>query len=343
VTVGTAAGLVLTMQVNPAQQLDGFDVTYTLILHNTGPSTASDVTVTDPFPGVTVVGPNTPSQGTFDPTTGVWSVGTLAAGATATLTVTSRVEVLGPITNTAHAAADQFDPDLSNNSSTASLTGMMPPDQISKRAFLSGAADPPPLAAALAAGGTTAPATQPAASVAALLAARLAGASDAAGTTAPAPAATAAAIPPPTTASTTGGSVAGALVGAGLQSGGGGNAASPADVPAAETSVTPGDGPVVPTAADDQTGPVPGDPSGLDRCLTEWGRVAETEAVRPVSWFRDDLPVGLGAADDGPNGAAGDEWAALAVAGLLSSAPVWTGGVGNEGRRAPARRQLWGA
>ena len=107
--------------------------------------------------------------------------------------------------------------------------------------------------------------------------------------------------------------------------------------------MNPGDGPVVPTAAEGQTGPVPGGLSGLDRCLSEWGRVAATEAVPPVSWFRDDLLLGLATtAEEAPNGPAGDEWAALVVAGLLSSAPVWTSGAANERRRAPARRQRWG-
>ena len=38
-----------------------------------------------------------------------------------------------------------------------------------------------------------------------------------------------------------------------------------------------------------------GDYSDLDCCLTDWGRVAATEDVRPATWFRDDLPVGLDA------------------------------------------------
>ena len=151
VTVGAEADLDLSKQVSPAEQLQGFNVTYTFILHNNGPSAATDVTVTDPFPSsLTVVGPNTPSQGTFDPAADVWSVGTLVSGATATLTVTARIDVLGPITNTASATADQFDPDLSNNTSSVSITGQMPPDQISKRFFLSGAAALDPAAAPVA-------------------------------------------------------------------------------------------------------------------------------------------------------------------------------------------------
>jgi uncharacterized repeat protein (TIGR01451 family) len=124
VTVMQVADLALTKQVSPTHQMEGFDVTYTFILHNNGPSPATNVTVTDPFSGVTVVGPNTPSQGTFDPGTGVWSVGTLAPEVGATLTVTARVDVLGPIASTAHARADQFDPDLSNNTSGTLLIGL---------------------------------------------------------------------------------------------------------------------------------------------------------------------------------------------------------------------------
>src|SRR5262249_48611109 len=58
------AELVLGKQVSPAEQMQGFNVTYTFILHNNGPSAATGVTVTDPFPaGLTIVGPDTASQG----------------------------------------------------------------------------------------------------------------------------------------------------------------------------------------------------------------------------------------------------------------------------------------
>jgi uncharacterized repeat protein (TIGR01451 family) len=134
------ADLVLVKQVSPMRQMVGFDVTYTLNLHNVGPDTATNVVVTDTFPaGLTIVGPNTASQGKFDPATGIWTVGTLPVGVRATLTVTARVDVLGPIANTASATGDQFDPMLANSTSTASLVGQMPPGLISKRFFLSGA------------------------------------------------------------------------------------------------------------------------------------------------------------------------------------------------------------
>src|SRR5262249_10282376 len=49
VTVMQVADLALTKQVSPTHQMEGLDVTYTFILHNNGPSPATNVTVTDPF------------------------------------------------------------------------------------------------------------------------------------------------------------------------------------------------------------------------------------------------------------------------------------------------------
>ena len=59
---------------------------------NTGPDTATGVTVTDLLPdGVTFVS-STASQGTYDNVTGIWTVGTVAPAATATLTIVVTVD-----------------------------------------------------------------------------------------------------------------------------------------------------------------------------------------------------------------------------------------------------------
>ena len=329
------ADLVLIKVVNPTLQLEGFTVTYTFFLTNNGPTTATDVTVTDPFPSsLTVVGPNTPSQGTFDSASGVWSVGTLAAGASATLIVIAQVDVLGPITNTASAMADQFDPDLSNNTSSASLTGLMPPDQISKRFFLSGAAftDPP------AAANSPAAADPPAAVSTPVQAAALSLPSSSAAV-APTTGAAVSATPinPVSTAPAVG---AAAVTAQGnrpdLLSGGGGDPVTPVagaaltmlldvmpstrpdaatglpddpdDLTAALRLVCSGETGVVPVAPATDAPPVapadrpwPADrASNLDRCLAAWGREAATEAAPPASWFRGDLPVGLDVASGRP-------------------------------------------
>ena len=109
----------------------GFNVTYTLVIRNLGPATATGVVVTDPLPsGLVFVSANAPSQGTYNSASGIWTVGTLDNGAAATLQVTFQVATTGPIVNTAHASALEFDPVLLNNVATAVVGG-----GLSKRLF----------------------------------------------------------------------------------------------------------------------------------------------------------------------------------------------------------------
>jgi uncharacterized repeat protein (TIGR01451 family) len=116
-------------------------VFYTLTVHNNGPSTATNVVVADPVPaGLALVGA-LPSQGTFDAAANRWLVGTLPAGATATLQLAVRVLTVGPFVNTASVGAEQSDPNLANNQSSAAVVGVrLPPGQVSKRPFLSSTA-----------------------------------------------------------------------------------------------------------------------------------------------------------------------------------------------------------
>ena len=144
VTIPPQAVLTLTKTVADAQPLLGENVTYTFTLVNAGPGLALNASVSDPFPaGLMFVSAAVPSQGTFDPATDVWTVGTLPAGAEAVLQVTAEVEVLGPIVNTATAAAVNIDPSLSALASSAALSVFQPATMVSKRSFLSEPGDPP--------------------------------------------------------------------------------------------------------------------------------------------------------------------------------------------------------
>src|SRR5262249_35224773 len=71
------ADLAIVKLVNNTTPIFGTPVTYTLIVHNNGPSTATDVVVTDILPVGLVFLSATPSQGSFDHGSGVWTVGTL--------------------------------------------------------------------------------------------------------------------------------------------------------------------------------------------------------------------------------------------------------------------------
>ena len=75
--------------------------------------------------GVSLVSAN-PSQGSYDNTSGVWTVGTVSPGAAQTLSIIATVVSPAAQTNTGTIThADQFDPNTANNTASATET---PPD-----------------------------------------------------------------------------------------------------------------------------------------------------------------------------------------------------------------------
>ncbi len=113
------ADLSLSKTINNANVTLGQPVTFTLNLNNSGPSAATGVTVTDQLPqGLTFVSA-TPA-GVYNATTGVWTVGTVAVGASTTLQITASVGTSTAVTNTAQvSASNQRDPDSTPNNSIA--------------------------------------------------------------------------------------------------------------------------------------------------------------------------------------------------------------------------------
>src|SRR5262249_5258107 len=77
------ADLSVTKAASPAQAGVGDTLTYTLVVRNTGPATATAVTLTDPLPAAVTLGSVTITQGTCAGTGGTvtCAVGELAAGA----------------------------------------------------------------------------------------------------------------------------------------------------------------------------------------------------------------------------------------------------------------------
>ena len=126
-TVSTAtADLAVTTAVRNPTPLPINTVTFRTSVTNNGPNTATNVTVTDAVPAGTTFDTASPSgTTTYDSATGIWTVGTLAAGATATLDLMVDLTVIPlrpppTVTNNAAVAhSDQADPVPGNNSATA--------------------------------------------------------------------------------------------------------------------------------------------------------------------------------------------------------------------------------
>ena len=114
------ADLSLTKVATPTALHKGDQTTYTIVVANHGPDGATGVVVRDQLPAeVTYV---SSAGGTYNPTTGAWTVGNLANGSSATLTITVRVGGTGSIINAAAVvASDQRDPNLANGRATAGV------------------------------------------------------------------------------------------------------------------------------------------------------------------------------------------------------------------------------
>ncbi len=120
-TVGNAADLSITKSATPL--VVGGDGSYTLVVTNNGPAPATAVIVTDPLPTTVTATGVTATQGSCSGTTTIsCNVGTLAVGASATITIAVQATTLGPVTNTATVTAAETDLVPGDNAATTAGT-----------------------------------------------------------------------------------------------------------------------------------------------------------------------------------------------------------------------------
>ncbi len=97
--------------------LAGDPLTYTITVTNNGPITATGVTVNDTLPVEVIYVSHTTTQGTCIGTSAITcNIGTLANGASATVTIEVQTTIAGLIGNTATVSRDQTDPNSANDS-----------------------------------------------------------------------------------------------------------------------------------------------------------------------------------------------------------------------------------
>jgi uncharacterized repeat protein (TIGR01451 family) len=127
VTVANAnsADMAIVKTATPSPTVDeGDTITYKLQVANNGPASATNVTVTDPLASTLTYISYTSATGTCSEAGGTITclLGTMASGATATITILTIPNSSGVITNTATVSADQTDPTPGNNSSSQTET-----------------------------------------------------------------------------------------------------------------------------------------------------------------------------------------------------------------------------
>jgi uncharacterized repeat protein (TIGR01451 family) len=127
------ADLSITKSGAPNPVVSGNRLTYTLTVTNNGPEAGPGVTVRDPLPANVHFNSVTSTQGSCTRSTAksptrdgtiTCSLGDLANGATASITIVVTTTRPGTLTNTATVSGNVSDPNLLNNSATA-ITSVM--------------------------------------------------------------------------------------------------------------------------------------------------------------------------------------------------------------------------
>ncbi len=104
--------------VTNAAPLVGSNIVFTITAKNLGMVDATGVKVDDLLPDGYAFVSSTVTAGVYNAGTGIWTLGNLANGATATLTVTATIKASGSYANKAVIGGNETDPDMSNNTST---------------------------------------------------------------------------------------------------------------------------------------------------------------------------------------------------------------------------------
>jgi uncharacterized repeat protein (TIGR01451 family) len=105
------ADLVLSKSVDNPNPNVGDTINYTITLTDNGPNSATNVQVTDVLPSSLTFVFETPSQGTYNPVNGIWTVGSVDSAAARTLRIRALVTSATSTVNMASIThSDQFDP-----------------------------------------------------------------------------------------------------------------------------------------------------------------------------------------------------------------------------------------
>ncbi|SEW45679.1 T9SS type B sorting domain-containing protein, partial [Chitinophaga arvensicola] len=116
------ADLQVTKTIDKTVPGTGDKVTFTITVKNNGASKATHVRVSDQLQSGFRYLQATAGKGSYDPTTGIWTIGNMNAGETIVLQIEALVNTTGQYTNTATVSADEKDPVTTNNTSTLTVT-----------------------------------------------------------------------------------------------------------------------------------------------------------------------------------------------------------------------------
>ncbi|MGC9516472.1 MAG: hypothetical protein ACP5C3_02085, partial [Methanomicrobiales archaeon] len=121
ITVPTAADLAITKTVNNPRPTINDTIFFTYIVQNRGPDTAVESRVIDVLPAGLQYVSSSANYGSYNPQTGIWTIGDLPKDAVARLIIRCIVTRTGRITNKAKVESLTYDPILDDTVATATV------------------------------------------------------------------------------------------------------------------------------------------------------------------------------------------------------------------------------
>jgi uncharacterized repeat protein (TIGR01451 family) len=120
-TVPPEADLVLVVVPDIDEVKVGDKVVFTVKVKNEGPDTAVNARASIKIPKELQLLGFEPSQGDYDPETGIWDIGDVAPGEEVTLILVTKALVSGKVSIEASVVCDTYESDLSNNNDTVEI------------------------------------------------------------------------------------------------------------------------------------------------------------------------------------------------------------------------------
>ena len=127
-TVPPEADLVLTIEPSATLVTVGDKVTFTVTVVNQGPDSAVNSRAFINIPDELKLLGFKPSKGTYDPKTGIWTIGDLAPGEKVTLLLETQALATGKFVVGAYVECDTYETDYTNNNDTTEVEVIAPPE-----------------------------------------------------------------------------------------------------------------------------------------------------------------------------------------------------------------------
>jgi len=112
----------LSITQSASSSTTGTGTIFTIVVTNNGPDDATGIEVTNLFSGATYIAPYFANMGTYDAGSGLWTVGNLAPGLTATLMIAANVDSNGATNTATITTFNETDGNLLNNNSVLTIS-----------------------------------------------------------------------------------------------------------------------------------------------------------------------------------------------------------------------------